>query len=63
MSVGYAMLYTSLIIILGFSQLAFSDFVPSVLFGLLTSFVMALSLLYNLCLLPVMLCRFVRQSP
>lgn len=57
-SVGFSMLYTSLIIIVGFSFLALSDFVPSILFGLLTGFVMMLSLGYNLLLLPVMLRRF-----
>lgn len=60
-SVGYAMLYTSLIIILGFSLLSFSNFVPSVLFGLLTSLVMAMALIYNLCLLPVLLRHFVKK--
>lgn len=59
-SVGFSMLYTSLIVVTGFSFLALSDFVPSVLFGLLTGFVMMLSLAYNLFLLPVMLRRFVR---
>lgn len=59
-SAGFSMLYTSLIIIVGFSFLALSDFVPSVLFGLLTGFVMLLSAAYNLLLLPVMLRRFDR---
>jgi uncharacterized protein len=59
-SVGYAILYTSLIIIMGFSLLAFSDFVPSVLFGLLTSLAIALALIANLCVLPSLLNRFVR---
>jgi hypothetical protein len=58
-SVGHAILYTSLIIILGFSLLAFSDFVPSVLFGLLTGFAMLVALVFALCLLPVLLHRFV----
>lgn len=58
-SVGYAMLYTSFIIILGFSLLAFSDFVPSVLFGLLTGLAMLMALVFALCLLPAMLRRFV----
>jgi hypothetical protein len=60
-SVGYAMLYTSLIITLGFSLLAFSDFMPSVLFGLLTGFAMLGALVFDLCLLPVLLNRFVRS--
>lgn len=54
-SVGLAILYTSLMIVAGFSMLAFSDFVPSVLFGLLTSMAMALALLVVLCLLPILL--------
>lgn len=58
-SVGYAMLYTSVIIILGFSQLAFSDFIPSVQFGLLASLAMAVALIWNLSLLPVLLGKFV----
>jgi hypothetical protein len=60
-SVGYAMLYTSLIIILGFSLLAFSDFVPSVLFGLLTGLAMTMALIFALCLMPALLNRFVRS--
>ncbi|MGM0634306.1 MAG: efflux RND transporter permease subunit, partial [Pseudomonadota bacterium] len=59
-SVGYAILYTSVIIMLGFSQLGFSDFIPSVQFGLLASLAMAMALLWNLLLLPVLLRRFVR---
>ena len=54
-SVGLAILYTSLLIMAGFSMLAFSDFVPSILFGLLTSMAMALALFTDLCLLPLLL--------
>lgn len=61
-SVGYAVIYTSLIVILGFSLLAFSDFMPSVLFGLLTSLAMVLALLGNLYLLPVLLIKFVKKQ-
>lgn len=61
-SVGCALLYTSLIITLGFSLLTFSDFVPSVLFGLLTGFAMIVALVFDLCLLPVLLHRFVKRS-
>jgi uncharacterized protein len=59
-SVGHAIVTTSLVIILGFSLLAFSDFVPSILFGLLTGLAMLVALVFVLCLLPVMLARFVR---
>jgi uncharacterized protein len=54
-SVGIAILYTSLLIVAGFSILAFSDFVPSILFGLLTALAMILALLTGLCLLPVLI--------
>lgn len=57
-SVGYALLYTSVIIILGFCLLAFSNFVPSVLFGLLTGLAMAVALLSDLTVLPVLLRKF-----
>lgn len=57
-SVGYALLYTSLIIALGFSLLAFSDFIPSVLFGLLTALAMLTALLADLTVLPALLKRF-----
>lgn len=58
-TVGMAALYTSLLIGAGFSMLAFSDFVPSVIFGLLTALAMMLALLAALCLLPLLLGRFV----
>jgi uncharacterized protein len=54
-SVGIAILYTSLLIVTGFSLLGFSDFVPSILFGLLTALCMIMALLTGLCLLPVLL--------
>ncbi|MEX1197473.1 MAG: MMPL family transporter [Pseudohongiellaceae bacterium] len=60
-SVGYAMLYTSVIIMLGFSQLGFSDFIPSVQFGLLASLAMGMALMWNMLLLPVLLGRFARK--
>jgi predicted RND superfamily exporter protein len=62
-TVGYAMLYTSVIIVLGFSLLAFSDFVPSILFGLLTALAMSLALVFALTVLPALLGRFVRTTP
>lgn len=60
-SVGHAILYTSVIIIFGFSLLSFSDFVPTVLFGLLTGLAMTVALAADLYLLPVLLCRFVKR--
>lgn len=61
-SVGFAIVFTTLIIILGFSQLGFSDFVPSAQFGLLSSLAMFLAVLWNLTLLPVLLAKFVNKQ-
>lgn len=61
-SVGYALIYTSLIIAIGFALLAFSDFVPGVLFGLLTGLAIIIALIADLTLLPVLLQKFVRGS-
>ncbi len=54
-SIGHAMYYTSITIIIGFSILALSNFIPSVYFGLLTGLAMLIALLAALTLLPRML--------
>jgi predicted RND superfamily exporter protein len=54
-SVGYALLYTTAIITSGFALLGFSDFIPSVLFGLLSALAIVIALLADLTLLPVLL--------
>jgi len=54
-SVGRAMFYTSVIIIAGFSILALSNFIPSILFGMLTGLSMLMALAANLTLLPLLL--------
>jgi len=54
-SVGRAMFYTSVIIIAGFSILTFSNFIPSILFGMLTGLSMFMALAANLTLLPLLL--------
>lgn len=51
-SIGNAMYYTSITIIIGFSILAMSNFIPSVLFGLLTGLAMLMALTASLTLLP-----------
>lgn len=61
-SVGRAMMYTSIIIIAGFSVLALSNFIPSILFGLLTGLAMLMALIANLTLLPLLL-RWGRVIP
>lgn len=60
-SVGYAVLFTSTIIVVGFSLLVFSDFLPSVYFGVLSALAMLMALVSDLTLLPVLLRRFVRK--
>lgn len=61
-SVGYAMLFTTMIICVGFALLAFSDFVPSMLFGLLTALAMIVALVTDLTLLPALLTRFITPT-
>ncbi len=51
-SIGYAMYYTSITIIIGFSILALSNFIPSIYFGLLTGLAMLTALTSALTLLP-----------
>ena len=51
-SIGRAMFYTSVIIIMGFSILSLSNFTPTIYFGLLTGFAMFSALLGALVLLP-----------
>ena len=54
-SIGHAMLYTSITIMIGFSILTLSNLVPTIYFGLLTMLVMAAALISNLILLPKLL--------
>lgn len=54
-TIGSAMYYTTLTIMIGFSVLVLSNFVPTVMFGVLTAVAMALALLANLSLLPSLL--------
>ena len=51
-SIGYAMTYTSLVVIVGFSILVLSNLIPTIYFGLLTVIVMATMLASALLLLP-----------
>jgi Predicted exporters of the RND superfamily len=51
-SIGNAMYYTSLTIVAGFSILVFSNFIPTILFGLLTSLAMIIAIITALTLLP-----------
>jgi len=51
-SIGKAMYYTSVTIIIGFSILMMSNFIPTIYFGLFTGFAMLAALLAALTLLP-----------
>ena len=54
-SIGNAMYYTSVTIIIGFSILVLSNFLPSLYFGLLTGLAMLIALFASLTLLPQLL--------
>jgi hypothetical protein len=60
-TIGRAMYLTTLTVIVGFSVLVLSNFVPTILFGLLTAVAMALALLANLSLLPSLLVLFLGE--
>ena len=51
-SIGYAMYYTSITVVIGFSILVLSNFIPSIYFGLLTGLAMVIALIAALTLLP-----------
>ena len=57
-SIGNAMYYTSVTVIVGFSILVLSNFIPSVLFGVLTGLAMTVALLAALTLLPRLILLF-----
>ena len=57
-SIGKAMYYTSSIIVIGFSILSLSNFIPTIYFGLLTGLAMLAALIASLTLLPALLIIF-----
>ena len=57
-TVGVAILYTSITIIFGFSILVFSNFIPTIYFGVFTGIAMLLALLSVLTLLPALILVF-----
>ncbi|MBV2129986.1 efflux RND transporter permease subunit [Arsukibacterium indicum] len=59
---GMAIVFTSVIIAAGFAVFGFSDFLPSVYFGILTAAAMLMALLTDLTILPALLSRFVKNS-
>jgi len=62
-SIGNAMFYTSLTITIGFSILSLSNFIPTILFGLLTALAMAMALVSALTLLPRLIIIFKPFGP
>ena len=56
---GMAIVFTSVIIAAGFAVFGFSDFLPSVYFGVLTAAAMLMALITDLTILPALLDRFV----
>ncbi|MFZ5563761.1 MAG: efflux RND transporter permease subunit [Thermodesulfobacteriota bacterium] len=62
-TIGYAMYYTSITIIIGFSILALSNFIPTILFGLLTGLAMVIALAAALTLLPTLIVRIKPFGP
>ena len=57
-SIARAMYFTSITIVLGFSILALSNFIPTIYFGVLCGLAMIAALIANLMLLPVLIAHF-----
>ncbi len=62
-TIGHAMYYTSLTIIIGFSILVLSNFIPSIYFGILTGLAMFIALVAALTLLPQLIVFFKPLGP
>ncbi|MET0356139.1 MAG: MMPL family transporter [Cellvibrio sp.] len=62
-SIGRAMFYSSATIVIGFSILALSQFIPSIYFGVLTSFAMFTAIIGTLTLLPKLILMFKPLGP
>lgn len=62
-SIARAMYFTSMTIVAGFSILVLSNFIPTIVFGLLTSIAMVVALLGALTLLPQLLITFRPLGP
>jgi predicted RND superfamily exporter protein len=62
-TIGRAMYYTTITITLGFSILAFSNFIPTIYFGLLTGLSMVAALIADMTLLPLLLMRLKPLGP
>ncbi len=63
LSIGSALYYTTISIVLGFSVMMSSNFIPTIYFGILTTFVMILLLSGSLFLLPSFLITIYSKKP
>ena len=54
-NVGQAMFYTTIVITAGFMIMIFSNFVPTMYFGVLTGIAMVTALIANLVMLPMLI--------
>ena len=57
-SIARALYYTTITVVLGFSILSLSNFIPTIYFGLLSGLAMMTALVANLMLLPVLIAKF-----
>jgi predicted RND superfamily exporter protein len=62
-SIGRALYYTTVTVVIGFSTLTLSNFKPSIYFGLLTVLAMAVAVLGALLLLPRLIVQFKPLGP
>ena len=62
-SIGRALYYTSLTVIIGFSILSLSNFIPTIYFGLLTGLALFIALIAALTLLPQLIVTFKPFGP
>ena len=56
-NVGQAMFYTTLVVTAGFLIMVFSNFVPTMYFGILTALAMVTALIANLIMLPLLIAK------
>lgn len=56
-NVGQAMFYTTLVVTVGFLIMVFSNFVPTMYFGVLTALAMVTALISNLIMLPLLISK------
>lgn len=62
-SIGYAMYYTTVTVVIGFSILILSNFIPSIYFGMLTVLAMVMALVADLTFLPQLIIVFKPFGP